>query len=334
MVTSFSSHTGGVIPNRRRHTLVSPAFSRLPPPVIIVGMHRSGTSLVSGMLSLMGVYLDPAWPRAQVDSRVVPPGPLMRRNGYGEAQAFRLLNERLLQQAGSDWDDPAAFLELRSKASFERKSLLTMQSATFSSLKRQFLYGLPYGPHAVSAWGWKDPRTSLTLPYWLHLFPDARVLHVRRDPEKIADSLIKRALAGGPSAQPISVKERLVKLATDPKRAISLVRRRMGLETPIVKAGSVLDRDYCHELTERYVSECERFRVLGSRYTEIHHEDILLAPRTLATQLAEFAGIEVTPEVIEQAAAFVSQDNILPVVNAMTRIERAPTTDLTTSIMI
>jgi hypothetical protein len=29
-------------------------------------------------------------------------------------------------------------------------------------------------------WGWKDPRNSLTLPFWLQVFPGARVLIVHR----------------------------------------------------------------------------------------------------------------------------------------------------------
>lgn len=276
-------------------------------------MHRSGTSLVSGMLSLMGVYLDPAFPRIAGDARVVPPGPLMRKNGYGEAHAFRLLNERLLLWAGSDWDSPAAFLEHRDRSLFERRCLLALQSATFAGLKRDFLGGVPRAQLvALAAWGWKDPRTSLTLPYWLQLFPNARILHVRRDPDKIADSLMRRVSLPDSSPHPASLVDRMRRALSDPAYTLRAVRRRIGLDPAQNRvAPPILDRAYCHKLTEQYVDECIRYRSLGDRYTEIHYEDVLLAPRTLATQIAEFAGIETTPRGIERAAAFVTQDNLL-----------------------
>src|SRR5690348_11679575 len=98
VVPTFRTFAGASRPVRRE-VAVSPAFARLPPPLIIIGMHRSGTSLVSGMLSCMGAFMDPAWPRVSGSESIVPPGPLVRRNGYGEATAFRLLNERLLHWA-------------------------------------------------------------------------------------------------------------------------------------------------------------------------------------------------------------------------------------------
>ncbi|HTE20391.1 MAG TPA: hypothetical protein VK689_18660, partial [Armatimonadota bacterium] len=42
-----------------RPALVHPAFRRLPPPLIVLGMHRSGTSVVAGILARLGVYMGP-----------------------------------------------------------------------------------------------------------------------------------------------------------------------------------------------------------------------------------------------------------------------------------
>jgi len=38
-------------------------------------------------------------------------------------------------------------------------------------------------------WGWKDPRNSLTLPFWLRLIPDLRVVVCVRNPIEAAWSL-------------------------------------------------------------------------------------------------------------------------------------------------
>jgi hypothetical protein len=43
-----------------------------------------------------------------------------------------------------------------------------------------------------SPWAWKDPRTSLTLPFWLPLLPDLRVVVCVRDPLSVARSLEAR----------------------------------------------------------------------------------------------------------------------------------------------
>jgi hypothetical protein len=46
------------------------------------------------------------------------------------------------------------------------------------------------------AWGWKDPRNSITLPVWLKLFPDARVIHIVRNGVDVAESLYRRQQRG------------------------------------------------------------------------------------------------------------------------------------------
>lgn len=263
--------------------------------------------------------MDPAWPRACGGQMVVPPGPLMRRNGYGEATAFRLLNERLLHWAGSDWDDPDAFLADRERAVFQRRCLLAIQSATFYNLRRDYLNFAP--ARGLSTWGWKDPRNSLTLPFWLQAFPEARILHVRRDPEKIADSLLRRAAQRMDEESEATFSglsafaARVGRAIGNPLMVARGIRRRIssGAES-IATDRPPMDRERCHRLTEQYVSECSRYRSLGRCYEEVHFEDILLAPRTLATQIADFAGISATSDAILRAAAFVARDEpILPI---------------------
>lgn len=41
-------------------------------------------------------------------------------------------------------------------------------------------------------WGWKDPKNTFTLPLWMELFPEAKVLHVKRHGVDVAYSLHTR----------------------------------------------------------------------------------------------------------------------------------------------
>jgi hypothetical protein len=43
-----------------------------------------------------------------------------------------------------------------------------------------------------SAWGWKDPRTTLFLDFWKSLVPDARFVFMYREPGEVIESLFRR----------------------------------------------------------------------------------------------------------------------------------------------
>ncbi|MDE5088829.1 MAG: glycosyl transferase family 1, partial [Trichodesmium sp. St16_bin2-tuft] len=45
---------------------------------------------------------------------------------------------------------------------------------------------------ANKIWGWKDPRTTLFLNFWLQLLPDAKFVFVYRSPWEVVDSLYRR----------------------------------------------------------------------------------------------------------------------------------------------
>jgi hypothetical protein len=269
---------------------VCPAFLRLPPPVIIIGMHRSGTSMVGGMLSLLGTYLGsnlrlPRGARAQ--------DPLYS-SGYAEAGEFYRLNEQLLARAGAAWNRVEPFLERRRSPQYETDSVETLRRSTWGELRSLYLRGL--APASTAVWGWKDPRTSLTLPYWLQLFPEARILHVMRDPQQVADSVHRRAQeweaqAGGAPTPGLMHDLR------HPRRALRRLLRRPQPLDPC------LDRDYCVTLANRYVGECLPYRALGEQYHEVHYNELMADPASCARRLARFVGCCPSPEQYAAAAA-------------------------------
>ena len=129
--------------------------------VCIAGMHRSGTSMVARTLNLCGLYLGPA-------ADTPPPVP-DNPEGHWENSRFVALNEQVLARLHSGWDFPP-----RPPTDWIAHSDLSPLQDQAIELIQSFV-GHPL-------WGWKDPRNSLTLPFWKHLMPDLKVIICLRHP--------------------------------------------------------------------------------------------------------------------------------------------------------
>jgi hypothetical protein len=150
--------------------------------IFIVGMHRSGTSAVTRIVNLFGV------PLGMSDDLQVPDQ--WNAKGYWESSALTVFQEYLLHQLGGTWDKPP-FLG----AYWEKNWQLTL---TVGRARR--LFNRVYGDLPVFAW--KDPRTSITLPFWRRaLAPKLTIpIVVHRDPYAVACSLSERDNMHGPTA--------------------------------------------------------------------------------------------------------------------------------------
>lgn len=140
--------------------------------VCVLGMHRSGTSAVTRILNLLGVELGP--PEHLLASADDNP------TGFWEHDTLRILNDELLSIYGGRWDEPPDFPnnwhELPAVANLRRRAKSVI-SADFGS---------------SHLWGWKDPRNSLTLPFWQSLLPSIRYVICLRNPSDVAQSLARR----------------------------------------------------------------------------------------------------------------------------------------------
>jgi len=147
---------------------------KLTPPVIVCGMHRSGTSFVARILSEMGIFMGN-------DTEV-----------NHESLSFLLLNDKLLKLAHSFWD------EIRGAQYFFQDQQAISQATELIEKKfftRRFLKGY-LGKRTLldipQNWGWKDPRNTITLPLWINVFKDAKVIFIYRNGVDSAASLVKR----------------------------------------------------------------------------------------------------------------------------------------------
>ena len=152
------------------------------PPVIITGMHRSGTTLLTTLLSRLGLFVG-----AETD-------------GHVESLFFQRLNEWMLQSCDGAWDRPEPFIDLLDQETPRSLTVSHLRYILSSPRARHYAGWRAYLRHGgtglATPWGWKDPRSTITLPLWLELFPDAKVIHIKRHGVDVARSLKKRADAG------------------------------------------------------------------------------------------------------------------------------------------
>lgn len=132
--------------------------------IVILGMHRSGTSMLAGSLEEAGLYLG---------------GVLRHRNpathpkGLLEPAAVLHMHENLLQANGGSWDAPPATLD------WSRMHL---------AIRDHFIESRAHVP----LWGFKDPRTLITFQGWADVLPDWTAAGIFRHPAEVVRSLHSR----------------------------------------------------------------------------------------------------------------------------------------------
>jgi hypothetical protein len=143
-----------------------------PTIVCVLGMHRSGTSLLAQVLHALGVDLGP-------DEHLMRPSPA-NPQGHWENEPITELNDEILARLGGTWSRPPDL-----PAGWERSPALDDLRVQARELVIQ-----EFGDS--ECWGFKDPRTCLTLPFWQRILPPMRYLICLRNPVDVAFSLGRR----------------------------------------------------------------------------------------------------------------------------------------------
>lgn len=142
--------------------------------LLVLGMHRSGTSAVTGALALRGVFLG---------RDLMPPGP-DNPKGFWEHAGVVDIHERLLDALERSWDDPRPLPE----------GWLEAPATAVARGRLRELLLAEFGEQPL--WGMKDPRLCRLLPLWLPLLAElgigASAVVVARDPREVAGSLWAR----------------------------------------------------------------------------------------------------------------------------------------------
>jgi hypothetical protein len=100
--------------------------------------------------------------------------------GFWEHQQLTDVNDEILARLGGNWDEPPVHA-----AGWEMSpDLADLRLRARGVIEQDF--------GAAEVWGWKDPRTCLTLPFWQHLVPRIRYVMCVRNPIDVAHSLSRR----------------------------------------------------------------------------------------------------------------------------------------------
>ena len=143
--------------------------------ILVLGMHRSGTSAITRVLSLLG---------ADLPTELLEPVPGVNDTGFWESARLVDIHDRMLAAAGSAWDDPrefpAAFFETAAGKGFSDEILGVLEEDFSDS----------------SLFVIKDPRICRFVPFWMSLLENFGAeplpLLLNRNPLEVAASLARR----------------------------------------------------------------------------------------------------------------------------------------------
>jgi hypothetical protein len=205
-----------------------------PDPLLITGMHNSGTSLLAEIIHEGGVFL----------------GADM---AHHESRFFSILvNDWLVMRGPENWAKLPLMDPEQVEACKESAGRFVLDNWLAEYMRR--------GYDGASPWGFKDPRLCVLLPMYLELFPEATVVHIRRDPDDVAASLCRR------------------------------VKRGVG-----VKDDFGHWRDLTQAYADRVLDNADKCR----RYCEISYESLCTDGKNTVLDLFDFLGVEFTDRIEE-----------------------------------
>ena len=152
-----------------QNAAVSRKLQRLA--ILVLGMHRSGTSAISGVLNFLG---------ASIPGDLLPPSE-DNKKGFFENRRIVEFHERLLKEFGSRWDDPLPLSTSSLQSLASRGAARELSALLQEEFADQALVLI------------KDPRMCRLLPVWLQALAygerDAVAILPVRHPLEVAASL-------------------------------------------------------------------------------------------------------------------------------------------------
>lgn len=249
-------------------------------PVVIIGMHRSGTSMITELLEKFGLFVG------------------REKDINNEAIFFYNLNEWIFEQANASWDNPynmncmdADFK--RWVVEFTAKQFTHPRRIKFLGLRKFLRYrnivdlDIP--------WGWKEPRNTYTAEIWKELFPSMKVINVYRNPIDVAQSLRTREIMMRKQYRP-NLRGMARKANLRGKLFFSSSLRAFDLEEGI-------------KLWGEYVSKSISLaNVFGPNMIHVKYEDFLDKPAEKMQEIVRFISLETKDVKIQNIVCDVKAD--------------------------
>jgi hypothetical protein len=223
--------------------------------IVVLGMHRNGTSVLTRALKTLGVYIGDNFLETRPDNPT----------GYWEDKTIVDINERVLKGFGLGWES----IVLIKGDQWQEPALKSLHFEAVTYLQSYFL--------SHSLWGFKDPRTILLLPFWHSIFQSQEVddsyIIAIRNPLSVASSLRERQnmdalkshllwlLYMVPNLKRVAGRPFLVVdydlLMTDPRKQLARIAHR--LDVPLSEA----DRSEIESFTHDFINPRLRHSAFG-----------------------------------------------------------------------
>tara|TARA_A100001015_G_scaffold218269_1_gene245323 strand:+ start:1759 stop:2631 length:873 start_codon:yes stop_codon:yes gene_type:complete len=243
-------------------------------PIIVIGMHRSGTSMLSRILEEIGIFMGD------------------KKDINNEALFFLKFNEYIFKQALARWDDPE---NIKCTSDIFDQNIIRAykkQANSFSVIKYLgFKRIIKYkGLNKMDFnWGWKDPRNSFTLNIWRQIYPDAKVIHIYRNPVDVANSLRQRSIQ-----EEQQIKKKI-------KKKLSEKFLKSSFYHDLFKIQSL---DVGYKLWEQYLLKC-----LNHNDTfNLCYEDLLKNPQLELEKLITFLGLDLDANQLNKVSSTIKSD--------------------------
>lgn len=243
-------------------------------PVIVLGMHRSGTSLTTRLLKDTGLFMG------------------RRLSTNDEARYFQHLNRSILADAGSRWSDVDAVLQAMDSETFLKEQANAMRRVLFTGEGMVQFFGADLWEsicyNEPLRWGWKDPLNTITFPIWLRIFPHARFVHVIRNDVDVAISMHRRT--------------------TRVKRQWW----RWWWYLLLGYGTSTLDFGHCFHPWEKYVTFVVEHRQMipDDQYLALRYEELPASPQEQLQQVTSFLGYPVKDSLLHGACEQIDKNRL------------------------
>lgn len=145
--------------------------------IVVLGMHRSGTSLVAKALT-HEIIMGPG----EFESTALNTRRKFTPTTRYEDPAFVQINNAILKKAGGSWNKPPPDHAIRLAGAFFGEKIEALVKLRNAEAKKA----------GLSFWGWKDPRTTLTISCYMPFLQNPHFVCVFRAPDDIAANLMNK----------------------------------------------------------------------------------------------------------------------------------------------
>lgn len=243
-------------------------------PIILIGMHRSGTTMVAKLLEDLGLFMGTP------------------KDDNNESKYFVKLNRLIMNQAGASWDNPTpvrAIYEYGKMhdivAEYMEQHISSVNIINYLGVKNYL--NCRSLQNFKRAWGWKDPRNTFTLRTWLKVFPLAKVINISRHGVDVASSLKVRVDSILESGEWRRKRDNFPILFNSKRSRPSFSPRCYSMEGGF-------------SLWEEYMSEGMNVVNLSENSIDIQYESLLADPYRYLTDLVEFCGLDPSSILLEK----------------------------------